>query len=139
MSGVVAIFNPLVVPDPRFVDQHDRISHRSHLEETEKNKIRLSQTLRMGHGSVTILFSLLATVATAKVKTAFVCVQAVKTCGSGCADKSAHGRRWRSMPLGLFIGSVLPSCFPVRNTEVSPQLSGEEIRDLVFFSRFVGK
>ncbi len=55
MSGAEAIFNPLVVSDPRFVDQHDRISHRSRLDGTEKNKIGLSQILRMGLGAATIL------------------------------------------------------------------------------------
>ncbi len=56
MSGVVAIFNPLVVPDPRFVDQHDPISHRSRLDGTQNNKIRLSQVLRMGLSTVSMLF-----------------------------------------------------------------------------------
>ena len=54
--------------------------------------IHPSQMLRMGLGSVTILFYGPATVTTAKAERAFVCVLPGKTYGSFCTDADAKAR-----------------------------------------------
>jgi hypothetical protein len=84
-AWIVAHFDAL---SSHFIYRPGRISCRTHLEGTEKNEIRLSQTLRMGLGAVTILFYVLAAVEVAKAKRAFACILSIITTKNRCAGKS---------------------------------------------------
>jgi hypothetical protein len=62
------------------------IEEIKHLDRTEENEIRLSQTLRMGPGAVTISYYGPATVASAKARRAFMCILPMRTLKEGAPN-----------------------------------------------------